>query len=114
MIASSAPTVKQDFHPQTIAPDAGSGAHRIDAPEVKILAVNEKRTHYLRALIDIQYAGLNIFGLQVIAEPKQRAWLAWPSCSGCYRHIVRPATPEVHRLIKDACIEAWLRNEVEE
>jgi DNA-binding cell septation regulator SpoVG len=84
-----------------------------DEPVVKVLAITHKqaRSASLKALADVQYAGMVITGLMVIAEPKQNAWVAWPSCRdqyGGYSHIVRPIEMDCKRAIEDAILDAWL------
>lgn len=85
-----------------------------DAPVVKVLSLHHKqgRSASLKALADVEYAGMVITGLQVIAEPKQDAWVAWPSCrdarTGGYNHIVRPVEMGCKKAIEDAILEAWL------
>lgn len=90
-----------------------SPAAPLDTPGVKVLAIHHKhaRSASLKALADVEYAGMVITGLMVIAEPKQDAWVAWPSCrdrSGSYNHIIRPVHMATKKAVEDAILNAWL------
>lgn len=83
--------------------------------EIKVREIRKVKaeTGNLRAIADIETAGLIIRGLKIL-ENARGAWIAWPSQawtgrdgSPRYTNVVEPASAEVRKAVVAEVLRAW-------
>jgi hypothetical protein len=81
---------------------------RTKKPVVRVINMTYVHRSTLRALVDFEFGGLRVNGLQVHVFHPGGAEVIWPECGRNYTHMGRPATPEVQDLVETAILaEFW-------